>query len=223
VKRSRTTRTRRSLPPISERDLDVLSLVGLCRFVTTSQVARDLFPTEDRARRRLRQLFDAKLIAVTLTSSTQPNLISLTKEGHELIKAQRPELAARIRRTGLIRLDELERHLLLVDARLYAAAWGQAHDAPLLRWTNNPTVFPAADALAEFAAGDEIASVAIRCCRPHERGDALERLRVQVEAGVLRAVWLLSQTEASGDRSWFRQLSSVAMKQRPINGASLIG
>jgi hypothetical protein len=138
VKRSRTARTRRGLPPIGERDLDILTLVGLCRFLTTPQVARDLFPTEDRARRRLRQLFDAKLIAVTLTSSTQPNLISLTREGHEMLKAHRPELAARIRRTGLIRLGELERHLLLVDARLYAAAWGEAQAAPLIRWTNNP-------------------------------------------------------------------------------------
>ena len=219
MKRSRTARTRRSLPPIGERDLDVLTLVGLCRFVTTPQVARDLYPSEDRARRRLRQLFDAKLVAVTLTSSTQPNLISLTREGHELLKAHRPELAARIRRTGLIRLGELERHLLLVDARLYAAAWGEAHRASLVRWTNNPVAFPSADALAEFDAGGQVAAVAIRSDRPHERGEVLERLRGQLEAGVLRAVWVLSKTERpSAEMPWARRLSSEIIARRPVGG-----
>lgn len=216
MKRSRTVRTRRTLPPISERDLDVLTLIGLCRFVTTAQVARDLFTSADRARRRLRQLFDAKLVAVTLTSSTSPNLISLTKEGLEVLKGHRPELAARIRRTGLIRLDELERHLLLVDARLYAAAWGLARGTPLVRWTNNPAAFPGADALAQFAAGNEIAAVAIRCYRPQERPDALERLRVQVEAGVLRALWLLGSTDAKVHPSTIQPLSAAALAIRPI-------
>jgi hypothetical protein len=36
--------------------------------------------------------------------------------------------------------------------------------------------FPGADALAEFADGDEVAAVAVRCDRPQERADALERL-----------------------------------------------
>jgi hypothetical protein len=217
VKRSRTARTRRGLPPIGERDLDILTLVGLCRFVTTPQIARDLFSSEDRARRRLRQLFDAKLVAVTLTSSTQPNLISLTREGHELLKAHRPELAARIRRTGLIRLGELEQHLLLVDARLYAAAWGEAHRVPLVRWTNNPAAFPGANALAEFDAGGQVAAVAIRCDRPHERGETLEKLRTQLEAGVLRAVWILMKVERSGaELPWARRLSSEIVTKRPV-------
>ena len=217
MRRARTARTRRGLPPIGERDLDILTLVGLCRFVTTLQVARDLFPSEDRARRRLRQLFDAKLVAVTLTSSTQPNLISLTREGHELIKAHRPELAARIRRTGLIRLGELERHLLLVDARLYAAAWGEAHRAPLVRWTNNPVAFTAADALAEFDAGGEIATVAIRCDRPQERGALLERLHTQVEGGVLRAVWVVTKTATrTFDVPWTRVLTMDVLLLRPL-------
>jgi hypothetical protein len=211
-------RTRRTLPPISERDLDILSLVGLCRFVTTAQIARDVFPSEDRARRRLRQLFDAKLVAVTLTSSTSPNLISLTKEGLEVLKGHRPELAARIRRTGLIRLDEIERHLLLVDARLYAAAWGQARGMPLVRWTNNPAAFSGADALAQFDAGGELAVVAIRCDRPHERAGVLDKLRVQVEEGALRVVWVLATSNVGPlkSASWMRLLLVEALSNRPV-------
>ena len=91
--------------------------------------------------------------------------------------------------------------MLLVDARLYAAAWGHAHAAPLVRCTNNPAAFPGADALAEFAAGSGTAAVAIRCDRPHERAGALEQLRAQVEAGVLRAVWVPTRTEPSYERS----------------------
>lgn len=119
----------------TERDFDdILAKTGLCRYLSADQIARDSFPSLDRARRRIRLLFDAGYLDVRLTTSTAPNLLSLTRQGLDLLLEERPELAGRVRLPGALRLSEVERHLAHVDARLFAAAWGAAVGMPLRRW-----------------------------------------------------------------------------------------
>jgi len=242
VKRPRTVRSKRPPVALTDRDLDVLTLIGLARFATTDQVARDLFPSEDRARRRLRQLFDARLLAVTLTSSTSPNLVSLTAEGLDLLKGQRPELAKRVRRTGVIKLSEIERHLLLVDVRLYAAALGGLRGTPLARWTNDPAtelqrlgsstagVVPAA--IAEFAVELRAVRVAVeldaRAPSIEPLGRRLARYPQLAALGTLDALWIATvggkERERDLDRllhehrlsAWVRVIPRAQLVARPV-------
>lgn len=118
---------------ITDRDLDVLVLIGLCRYLTTEQVARDLFPNLDRCQRRLRQLLDAGLIRITLTASTSPNLISLTPVVLALLAEKRSEVADRCHLAGPINLVGVEHHCLLADVRLYLAALARSEGGRRLR------------------------------------------------------------------------------------------
>lgn len=134
--RRRAMRRPGSVFEITERDLDLLALVGLAGYLSTAQIAREFFPSIDRCRRRLRQLFDGRLITVTLASSTKPNLISLARPGLSLVLRQRPELNGRVYLAGAIRLAGVEHHLAVVDARLYAAALSALRGVPLVQWSN---------------------------------------------------------------------------------------
>lgn len=134
TKAPRTRRRSGRTALLSERDLDVLTLVAVAKIITTEQIARDCFPTIDRTRRRLRQLFDAGHLQVTMLDSRRPNLISLTRRGLDAVVSQRPELAGALSLAGPIRLAGLNRHLAGVDARLFAADLGAQRQAPLVRW-----------------------------------------------------------------------------------------
>jgi hypothetical protein len=86
-----------------------------------------------------------------------------------------------------------------------------------VRWTNNLAAFPGTDALAEFADGDEIAAVAIRCDRAPGSAGALERLEAQLEASVLRAIWLLVNTWAiDAQPAGIRTLAVETLVARPV-------
>jgi hypothetical protein len=103
------------------RDYDLLAFTGLCRYVSTDQIARAFFPSEDRARRRLRVLLDAGLIVVLVADSTRPNLVSLTRRGIAVVAERSPKVAERLRTSGAVRLSAIDHHLAIVDARLFAA------------------------------------------------------------------------------------------------------
>lgn len=103
----------------TQRDLDLLTLVGLTRGATTVQLARVFFPNEDRARRRLRSLFDAGLLHVTLTSSTSPNLVTLARPGRDLLLASRPALRERVEPSRPLAPHAVRHHLLVVELRLW--------------------------------------------------------------------------------------------------------
>lgn len=118
---------------LTERDLDVLTVVGLCRFVSTEQLSRECFPSLDRCQRRLRQLLDGGFVRVTLSASTEPNLVSLTPTGLTLLADRRPEVGSRAHLAGAINLVGVEHHLLLVDARLYLAVLVRSEGGRLLR------------------------------------------------------------------------------------------
>lgn len=135
TKRAVRKRSPRPVVPTT-RDLDLLTLVGLCRYASVEQLERELFPSADRARRRVRQLFDAGLISVTVTSSTAPALVSLTRQGLALLAAERPAIAERARPAGPIRLAGVRHHLAVVDARIATVLWAEAADDPVTEWAN---------------------------------------------------------------------------------------
>ena len=141
--RVRGSRERRSPLVATERDRGILLLVGLCGYVATDQIAREFFPSDDRARRRIRQLFDAGLLCVTLASSTQPNLLSLSKEGLRVVAEAFPHVVPEgqweagncpMRLPGAIRLAGVAHHLAVVDARLYLAALARAKGGRIVAW-----------------------------------------------------------------------------------------
>lgn len=226
---------------LTERDLDVLTLTGLCRYVSTNQLGREFFPTLDRARRRLRSLFDAGYLSITLASSTLPNLVSLTRKGLSAVAETRSGMADRLALAGTIRLAGVRHHLGVVDVRLYAAALGTARDAPLVRWSNagaarlKDFAFDAAhiapDGLAEFQApqgpvaiaievdlGTETLAVLSKKWSRYRRiasAGSIDALWVYVDAGVARRAAVAEGLEAHNLAAWSRVFGDEVV-HRPV-------
>jgi hypothetical protein len=106
---------------------------------------------------------------------------------------------------GLQRLDSgggfMAASVTLLELMTIAAytlgGWGRCAS----RCASTPSARPCT-ARPNLAAGNEIATVAIRCARPQERSGALERLRAQVEAGLLRTVWVLVKDSDIQSHQW---------------------
>jgi len=175
-RRPRTKRVKSTLVALQDWDLlDAFPLIGLCGYVTADQIARATGRSLDRARRRLRQLFDAGYLDFTLVSSTEATLISLKARAVAEVRQREPELAARLRRVGPIAYAGVDHHLGVVDARLYAVAWGTLRTSPLVRWANAggdvareiglPSYRVEPDGLAEFASpgGPRYVAVEVDC------------------------------------------------------------
>lgn len=116
-----------------ERDLDVLALVALYRYLSTEQVARDLFPSEDRCRRRLRQLYDAGYVNLHIMASNEPAIVTLTASGLNGLGQDRPDVAENVHLPGPLRLAGLPHHLAVVDARQYVRALARADGGVVVR------------------------------------------------------------------------------------------
>lgn len=238
----RTVRGRKQSVVVTPRDLDLLELLGTCRYVSVPQVQRDLFGSADRTRHRLRQLYDAGLVNVTLLSSTQPNLVSLTRRGLAVLVEHRPAAGARIRLPGPLRLAGIEHHLGVVDARLYSAALGRILGTPLTRWSNSAgdlvrelglvELRLAPDGIAEFAVGEQFVRVGIEVDRGTEVlavvAKKLAAYAVVAERAVLDALWFVVTTGASrqaalrqlaleaGLAAWTRVLPLAHVLARPV-------
>lgn len=74
---------------LTERDRWLLEALAKMRFLTTRQIARLLFNgSRPPARRRLRKLFDAKLIRVWMRSLNADNVYTLTSQGHRVLQEE---------------------------------------------------------------------------------------------------------------------------------------
>lgn len=120
---------------LTERDYEVLLLAGVCGYVTRVQIARELFTSFTRCYRRTIALFDDGLLEVTLLGSTAPDLLSLTAQGLEVVRERFPEVAQGLRVPGPLKRTGVLHRLAVVDARLYARAYGEACGTPLLEWS----------------------------------------------------------------------------------------
>src|SRR5690349_4337175 len=118
ARRRRGVRARARVVELTERDVECLTLIGLSGYVSLEQLEREFFPSRDRCCRRLRQLFDGRLVQITLAGSTRPNLVSLTHRGLSVVVNHAPDLEGRARLAGAIRLIGVPHHLAVVDARL---------------------------------------------------------------------------------------------------------
>lgn len=204
--RGRAERRRAGSFELTERDIDLLALVGLVGYASTEQLGREFFPSADRCRRRIRQLFDGQLVAVTLASSTKPNLVSLTRRALGLLAERRPALGERARLAGAIRLAGVRHHLAVVDARLYAAALGSGCGMPLVSWSNAGGdlmrelglafwhLVPDGVAVFATATGNRTIGVEVDCAGTESRSvlaSKLDRHRQAVSAGALDELWMV--------------------------------
>lgn len=228
---------------LTKRDMEILLLIGLCRYLSSEQVARAVVMSADRCRRRLRVLFNAQLISVTLQSSTRPNLLSLTRRGLRLLLEQAPEAASRARLAGPLKYAAIEHHLGIVDCRLYAAARGAAEGTPLLRWSNAggelhrelnlAALHLDSDGIAEFGQPEgrlirigiefdrsteplsTLASKLLRY-RPAAEDQRLHGLWLVISGGERRIKNLVTTVEAAGLTSWVEVLSHQQIATRPV-------
>lgn len=122
---------------LTERDYDLLFMLAEHRYLATDQVARELFPTPDRCRRRVRQLYDAGYLAVTLVSSTSPNVLSLARDGVRALEDVDPTYAEAVRLPGAMRQAGISHHLACADTRMYVQALAEQRGEVLARWSNN--------------------------------------------------------------------------------------
>lgn len=222
-KRSRTVRSKRLATMLQERDLEVLVFLAVVKYAEPGQIASAAgIPSLDRARRVLRRLYDAGLVSVTMTSSTAPNLVSLSKAGLEQVRLTAPDVAARARLSG-IRLQDVARHLLLVEARLFAAALGEARGGALLRFLSTPAsvakelglpgLVPAA--LAAFAYADGAALVAIEVDVAGTSADSVLRRLNSYRSATdhLDALWVVSVGDAARVRQLEARLSELGIDE----------
>ena len=124
--RSRPSRARPMR--LTERDEQLLHRLARYGFLSTPQLTRDLFPTENRARRRLRKAFDAGLVRKHLVDSQCPDIYAITSLGLGELRS-RGRMLDRVRPPRRAPAFATMTHqLMLADALLYAEATTQASD-----------------------------------------------------------------------------------------------
>jgi hypothetical protein len=235
-----------ALPVVTNRDRALLTLVGECGYVTTAQAARELFPSMDRLLRRVKRLADAKLLAVTVTSSNEPRLLSLTRRGLGLLIHELPEINGRLRLPGPVRLVGVPHRVAVTDAHLYARALGRRRGAPLLRWSGPGGTLGRdlgldglglrPDGLAEFDTPGGRVVIAVEVDRGTEALAIVERKLSRylptAKDGRLDALWLVVATGAGrlttlaalAERlslgEWVRLLAGDHVRARPVRELS---
>ena len=206
-KKPRTTRSGKPRLELTERDSQILLLIGTVGFLSSEQIAEEFFPSLDRCRRRLRQLFDAGMLFFFLHRADNPNLVRLTPEGLKRLFEYFPEYEGQIHLSGIIREHEIEKRLLLVDVRLFAVRHGETRGAPLTRLVSGTTVLaeelglkekklsPAA--IIEFSPPGESAFVAVELVEARGRlsttwAKRLGRYYELAIAETLDGLWLVT-------------------------------
>ena len=204
--RRRAVRVRARAPVVvqTRRDLDILTVVGLARYVTTEQIARDFFPSADRARHRVRALFDAGLVTVMVIDSARPNLVALTRRGLSAVLAEAPGLDGRVGLAGAVRLPAIAHHVAVVDARLFAAGLAAREGVPL-RFEGGagalaaelglPALRLEPDGVVAFGSGATRATVAVEIDLGSEGlkvlGAKFERYAAAFGSSALDVLWLV--------------------------------
>ncbi|MBI4820865.1 MAG: hypothetical protein HY791_31660 [Deltaproteobacteria bacterium] len=213
-------RAKRRPVVLQSRDIEVLTLTGLCGYLSVEHLKRaGLFPSADRARRRAFALVQLGLLSVTLRGSTSSRILSLTKIGRETVAAKNPEIAPRLRLAGPIRATSIPHHELIVDIRLYAAAL-TAHGIALLAFheTDGARELGAAglrpDAIGILNVQGAVRSVALEAdCATEGVSSILKsklaRYQTALSSGRLHEIWFVT-TAGLERRKSIRKISIEA-------------
>ncbi len=130
-RKTRTVRDRSVRVQLTDRDIEILTLVGLMGFVTSTMIAVEIFmapgrspdAARDACLRRTRKLFDAGYLHRYLVGSQHPDVLSLTRRGRAALEARLPEeLTTRMRLVGAPRVGALRHRLDIASARLWVSA-----------------------------------------------------------------------------------------------------
>jgi hypothetical protein len=229
---------------LTARDMDILTFTGLCGYISSEQVAREWFKSRDRARHRLRDLFQAGLVDLSIVCSTRPNLVSLTRLGTKTVAKVRPSVKARLKTTRAIPVAGLEHHLAIVDARFFAAALRLRTGWCLAAWGGGQGELASELGLPQFRLRPDAAFVLTNhtrtciCClevdcgtegtpvldsKIERYGDLLghggiQELWVVVTAGVGRQETLKKLIAKGGLGRWTRFLTPSSINARPVAG-----
>jgi hypothetical protein len=228
------------------RDYEMMLFVGLCKYVCTGQLKQEFFTSLNRARRRIRKLFDAGLLDIHVAGSTSQNLVSLSKEGLALVKKSFPQLTERLNRPGTISLAGVEHHLAVVDVRQYLATLTQTRSWALLGWQSGSGALAQElgllqfrlrpDALAEIETntnpGTITLGIEVDCGTENMgftlagkldkygqvflSGDLIDELWIVVTGGKLRQQSLEEQVRQAGLEQWTRVIAHSLLLTRPV-------
>jgi len=226
----------------TERDFNILLLTGLNRYLSTAQLAREFFTSADRCQHRLRQLYDAGYLNITLAGSTHSNLLSLTSLGLSVVVKAQPGLAGRLHLAGAIRLAGVRHHLLVADARLYVAALAKQQGSTLWRWSNSGGEMSEEiglekyrlepDGLAELQTPQGILRLAVEADCGTETATVvehkLEKYAAVIPIGLVRELWLVvaggkkrqdtltTLAEKTGLAKYTRLFTAQQINERPV-------
>lgn len=132
-RRLRTRPSPRSPVVLSDRDARILLALAECSFLTTAQLARDGFSSEDRCRKRLRKLYDARLTNVLMTGSRDSNVIQISRLGLQALRDLGHDISG-LSVPAAVRTSALPHILLTNDARLYLANFALEGLGELRAW-----------------------------------------------------------------------------------------
>jgi hypothetical protein len=182
---------------LTDRDVDALLLIGNTGYCTTAQVARDLFPNENRCRHRIRDWLDQGLVRVVVTDTAAPSLVALTPAGLAAVQErQGPDSGARL--YGSINVISSWHHCAIVDVRLHLVELARTSADFELHGIHGGRSAAAADAglRAHALVPDALCDVSLR-----RFGDAWAA--VEVDAGSERGPFLLAKLQRYAE--WLRE------------------
>lgn len=243
---SRTRRRRvRPLIEVTDGDLRLLTLIGLTGWITGQQLARGTRRSENYLSKRLRRLYDARLIDRSLVGTRQPTMHRLTRAGLRLLARHSPDLAGQLHLPRALELGRVLHHQLLVDARLYIADLSEQRGARLLAWASGSSrsaehlgfaklrLIPDAVAIIQpTSTANKTVAICIEADTGSERLTALTskfgKYRQLAADGQVDAMWFVADGGAArlesvtrlladaGLEGWSRVLSREHVVTRPV-------
>ena len=214
---------------VTERDLLVLQSIGRHQYLSTEQIARDFFPSQDRARRRLFSLSVGGFIDRFVIDSRHPNVHRLTRRGVTFLENAGTKTNGIILPRRAPSLLGLTHQLTLADTLLYLEQLGvETPEIVSVRWRRgrDPAtrslglsawkLVPDAVARLEYVSGQTVVGIEVDCGT--EGAPILrkkwERYQEAMDAGVLGELWVIVEASDSRLRRIGVQVESAGIADR---------
>ncbi len=207
------SRIRRNGMVVTARDLTALQCIGRHQYLSTAQIARDLFPSLDRARRRLHALAKHGCVDRFVIDSRQPHVHRVTRRAVSLLENAGLTTAGIVLPRRAPSLLGLTHQLTLADTLLWleqlgvqtpeivSVWWRRGRDHAIRRLgLSEWKLVPDAVARLEYESGHTVIGIEVDCGT--EGAPILrmkwERYAAAMEAGVLGELWIA--VESTGTR-----------------------